>query len=87
MIMTKALQRKFENAVKEFRTEYPSYYIHGHSFHHYGEDYRIEENGEEYKIFRICKTDIYDTLIETIPKKKKIKPLLKDGEPVSDYKI
>lgn len=66
--MTKAMKRKFENAVKEFQNEHPGYYVHRHGFHHYGEDYRIEENETEYKIYRVCKTDIYNTLIETITK-------------------
>ena len=66
--MTKAMKRKFENAVKDFQNEHDGYYVHGCIFHHYGEDYRIEENETEYRIFRVCKTDIYDTLIETITK-------------------
>lgn len=65
--MTKAMQRKFERAIKEFQNEHDGYYVQT-SFHHYGENYRIEENETEYKIFRVSKTDIHDTLIETITK-------------------
>lgn len=44
--MTKAMKRKFENAV--------------------------EENETEFKIFRISRTDICDTRIETITKQASI---------------
>lgn len=70
--MTKAIKRKFENAVEEFRNEHDGYYVHGQVFHHYGEDYRIEENETEFKIFRISRFDIRDTLIETITKQANI---------------
>jgi hypothetical protein len=66
--MTKAMKRKFKDAVISFQNEHPEQYVHDCYFHHYGEDYRIEENETEYKIFRVCKTDIYNTLIETITK-------------------
>ena len=66
--MTNAMKRKFEQAVRDFEAEHPDEYVHGWGFHHYGEDYRIEETETEYKIFRCCHTDIYDTLIETVEK-------------------
>lgn len=66
--MTNAMEKKFKKAVEEFRDEHPDTYVHGYGFHHYGENYRIEENETEFKIFRCCKTDIYDTLIGTIEK-------------------
>lgn len=67
--MTNAMRKKFNQAVNEFKNEIaPGEYVHGYGFHHYGNDYRIEENENEFKIFRHCSTDIYDTLIETITK-------------------
>jgi hypothetical protein len=69
IIMTKAMKRKFEEAVKNFHNEHPGEYVHGCYFHHYGEDYRIESNPEEteFKIYRSCAPyDIHDILIEEV---------------------
>ena len=67
--MTKAMMKKFEQAVNEFHNEMGNnIFVHGMYFHHYGEDYRIEENEKEYKIFRCCSTGIFDTLVEAIAK-------------------
>ena len=66
--MTNAMMRKCEQAIKEFNDKYPNQYVHGYGFHHYGADYRIEEDDNGYKIFRCCRTSIEDTLIATIKK-------------------
>lgn len=67
--MTKAMKKKFENALRKLQNDHDGYYVnHACIFHHYGEDYRIAENATEYKVYRIHKTDACDTLIETIAK-------------------
>ena len=67
--MTNAMMKKFEQAVREFHREIGNnILVHDWGFHHYGKDYRIEETESEFKIFRRCAYDIYDTLIETITK-------------------
>ena len=67
--MTNAMMKKFEQAVREFHNEVGNnILVHGWGFHHYGEDYRIEETKSEFKIFRCCAYDIHDTLIEAIAK-------------------
>ena len=66
--MTKAMYNKFNNAVNDFQREMPGYYVHNWKFRHCGKTYRIEEDENSFKIFRVSSTDIYDTLIETITK-------------------
>jgi hypothetical protein len=73
IIMTKAMLRKVMKAIEDFRNEHPGECIHGCYFHHYGDDYRIESNYSpsgveetEFEIYRVCTTDIHDTLCGTI---------------------
>ena len=66
--MTKAMRNKVEKAVKEFRDVFPNLYVHDWKFRHYGKYYRIEENSERFKIFRINPNSIHDTLIAVINK-------------------
>lgn len=66
--MTKAMYDKVEKAVKDFRKTFPSLYVHNWKFRHYGKYYRIEENSERFKIFRINHNSIHDTLIGVINK-------------------
>ena len=64
--MTKAMRRKAVEAINEFRKEHVGIMVYGWGFHHYGEDYRIEEiEDNKFLLFRCCKTDIHDTLVET----------------------
>lgn len=66
--MTKALHNKAIKAIKEYQNEHPDYYVYNCKFRHYGKVYRIEENLERFKIFRINPNSIHDTLIGLINK-------------------
>lgn len=66
--MTKAMHNKVEKAVKEFRDVFPDRYVNNWKFRHYGKYYRIEENLERFKIFRVNPNSIHDTLIGVINK-------------------
>lgn len=66
--MTKAMCNKVKKAVKEFRDAFPNLYVHNWEFRHYGKYYRIEENSERFKIFRVNPNSIHDTLIGIINK-------------------
>jgi hypothetical protein len=66
--MTKAMYNKVEKAVKEFQNVYPDRYVNNWKFKHYGKVYRIEENIERFKIYRVNPNSIHDALIAVINK-------------------
>lgn len=66
--MTKAMYNKVEQAVKDFHDRFPCRYVSNWKFRHYGKYYRIEENSERFKIFRVNPNSIHDTLIAIIDK-------------------
>ena len=66
--MTKAMYNKFIEAVNDFHNRFPCRYVNNWKFKHYGKVYRIEENSERFKIYRVNPNTIHDTLIAVIDK-------------------
>lgn len=64
--ITNAMKRKAINTINEFRNEFPGQMVHGATFGHYGEAYRVEEIGDnEFKMLWCNPDGIYDTPMGT----------------------
>lgn len=66
--MTKALYNKAIETIRKYQIRHPDYYVYNCRFKYYGKWYRVEENLERFKIFRINHNSIHDTLIGIINK-------------------
>lgn len=66
-MLSEALREKIMKGIAQFYKDYPMEMVNDLHIHHYGNDYRIEENEWAFSVFRSYENSITDDYICAIP--------------------